>query len=128
LHRPSQVAAWLRRCAVNVAITELRRRNTHQQAGAKLAENCSHTVGSEPTDLIAATEEAAQLRHALAALASDQRALLSLRFDEGLTFREIASTVERPVSTVKSQVRTAIERLRTLLIPAHEGGGDDGQR
>jgi len=31
-----------------------------------------------------------------------RRALLSLRFDEDLTFQEIATVVGRPVNTVKS--------------------------
>jgi RNA polymerase sigma-70 factor (ECF subfamily) len=48
LHKPDQVAGWLRRCAVNVAITEVRRRNTRQRAGAKLARDCSDMAGSQP--------------------------------------------------------------------------------
>jgi RNA polymerase sigma-70 factor (ECF subfamily) len=121
MRRPDQVAAWLRRCAVNVAITELRRRKVHQRAGARLEQDCSDRVGGQPDDAMAADEEAAQLGKALATLEPDQRALLSLRFDEELTFREIAATVERPVSTVKSQIGTAITRLRALLNPSGKG-------
>jgi RNA polymerase sigma factor (sigma-70 family) len=58
------------------------------------------------------------LHEALAALEPDQQALLSLRFDEGLTSREIADAVERPLSTVKSQIGNAVERLRALLVPS----------
>ncbi|MHC4400633.1 MAG: RNA polymerase sigma factor [Planctomycetota bacterium] len=121
LRKPDQVAAWLRRCAVNVALTEVRRRNTHRRAGATLARNCSNTADDEPGDAMEAAEEAALLSKALADLEPDQRALLSLRFDEGLTFREIAATVKRPVSTVKSQIGAAIGRLRALLNPCWKG-------
>jgi DNA-directed RNA polymerase specialized sigma24 family protein len=41
--------------------------------------------------------------------------LLSLRFDEGLSFSEIGETLDRPASTVKSQYARLISRLKTLL-------------
>jgi DNA-directed RNA polymerase specialized sigma24 family protein len=44
-----------------------------------------------------------------------------LRFDEGLTFREIAGVVDRSVSTVKSQVGAAVVRLRAMLMPIEKG-------
>ena len=43
------------------------------------------------------------------------RALLSLRFDEDLTFSEIAAALGQPVTTVKSRVARAVDRLRVLL-------------
>jgi RNA polymerase sigma-70 factor (ECF subfamily) len=48
-------------------------------------------------------------------LEPEARALLALRFDEDLTFSEIAAALDRPVSTVKSQVARAVSRLRALL-------------
>lgn len=121
LDKPERIAAWLRRCAVNVAITELRRRKSDQRANAKLASGERIEAAGEPGKALAATEEAAQLRAALATLEPDVRALLSLRFDEGLTFREIAATVDRPASTVKSQIGAAVVRLRAMLAPIDKG-------
>lgn len=115
LRKPEQVAVWLRRCVLNVALTEVRRRSTHRRASMTLARDHSDVADAQPGEAMAAAEEAALLRNALMDLEPDQRALLSLRFDEGLTFREIADTVGRPVSTVKSQICAAIRRLRTML-------------
>ncbi|MCA9202873.1 MAG: sigma-70 family RNA polymerase sigma factor, partial [Planctomycetales bacterium] len=56
-----------------------------------------------------------RLSIALAELSPDARAILSLRFDEDLTFREIAVLLDRPPSTVKSQLAKAIAQLRDLL-------------
>jgi RNA polymerase sigma factor (sigma-70 family) len=61
------------------------------------------------------TEEAGRLVTALGQLQPEERALLSLRFDEALTFQEIANVLDRPVSTVKSQVASLVECLRTLI-------------
>ena len=55
---------------------------------------------------------------ALQTLTADERALLTLRFDEGLTIREIAEVFERPAATVHVQLERAIEHLRrTMGIP-----------
>ena len=60
-------------------------------------------------------ESREQLAVALAKLAPEERALVSLRFDEDLTFREIGEVLELPTSTIKSQLSQAIARLRTAL-------------
>ena len=52
------------------------------------------------------------LRDALARLTPKQRAVLSLRFYEDLTEVQTAAVLGCSVSTVKSQSRTALERLR----------------
>jgi RNA polymerase sigma-70 factor (sigma-E family) len=53
------------------------------------------------------------LRDALARLTPKQRAVLSLRFYEDLTEAQTAHVLGCSVSTVKSQSRAALERLRT---------------
>jgi DNA-directed RNA polymerase specialized sigma24 family protein len=42
----------------------------------------------------------------------DERELLLLRFDRGLSFREIAEIQEAPETTVKSRFYAALNRLR----------------
>ena len=54
------------------------------------------------------------LRDALARLTPKQRAMLSLRFYEDLTEVQTAAVLGCSVSTVKSQTRVALERLRAL--------------
>ena len=76
-----------------------------------------HVPASEtgPVELCSRAEETRQPAEALATLEPADRALLTLRFDEALTFQEIADVVDRPLSTVKSQVERAIARLRIAL-------------
>jgi RNA polymerase sigma-70 factor (ECF subfamily) len=109
LPKPDRFAGWIRRCTVNAAVTAIRRRRRH-------------ATSPLPPDLPAAddpsspdADEAARLRRALDTVAAEDRALLSLRFDEGLSFAEIGEALGRPASTVKSQHARLIERLRVLL-------------
>ena len=115
LREPERFAAWIRRCATNTAIEAVRKHKLRQRANTRIQQHLSKTDDTQPIDKLAAADEAECLRAALAKLETDERGLLALRFDEGLTFQEIGNTLERPVSTVKSQVASAVERLRGLL-------------
>ena len=59
---------------------------------------------------------------ALATLPERPRRVLELAFYTGLSQREIAERTEQPLGTVKSDMRRALGRLRTVL----EGGDVDG--
>jgi RNA polymerase sigma-70 factor, ECF subfamily len=106
---------WIRRCVINEAATRARRNDVRRRSLQRLA-------GDEPAAARPAwenaveSEEAVRLDAALEHMDSESRALLSLRFDEDLTFREIAEVLEQPVSTVKSQFARAIERLKSRMV------------
>jgi RNA polymerase sigma-70 factor (ECF subfamily) len=109
-----KLGAWLRRCAVNESIRFLRSRRAArrvQQGSAGIAR--SETL--EAVDAFLESEQRSELQLALAGLSDEQRALLSLRFDEGLTVREIADVLERPSSTVHFHLEQAIKSLRNRL-------------
>ena len=44
-----------------------------------------------------------------------ERALLTLRFDEGLTIREIADVLETPHTTIQSRLQSTVRTLRARL-------------
>jgi RNA polymerase sigma-70 factor (ECF subfamily) len=113
-----QVGAWLTRCTVNEAINRTRQRDREGRALADLAQVAPSSNRTSPLKRLQQEEAGERLAVALAQLTPDDRALLSLRFDEDLTFRQIADVLEKPGSTVKSQLSTAIARLRTLLGPS----------
>ncbi|MEV0810118.1 SigE family RNA polymerase sigma factor [Micromonospora sp. NPDC050200] len=64
-------------------------------------------------DVAAGVARALVVRQALARLAPRQRAVLVLRFFEDRTETEAAAALGCSVSTVKSQTRAALARLRT---------------
>lgn len=112
-----QVGAWLTRCTVNEAVTRMRQRRRDGRAIAHLAQSSRTVNDNSSLQRLQQDEMRRRLAAALAQLGPDDRALLSLRFDEDLTFREIAEVLERPASTVKTQMAHAITRLRALLGP-----------
>ena len=110
-----RIGAWLTRCTVNEAVTRMRKRSRHVRVISDLAQLARASTDSSLMTRLLREESDEHLTAALAKLSPDDRALLSLRFDEDLTFRGIAEVLERPASTVKSQMSQAISRLRELL-------------
>ena len=60
------------------------------------------------------------LRQALDALPPDARALIVLRDIRGMSYDEIAQTLDLPLGTVKSRISRAREKLSALLQKSSE--------
>lgn len=60
-------------------------------------------------------DEALRVAVALRELTPIRRATLVLRYYEDMTEAEIGRVLDRPISTVKSDIRRGLERLRPLL-------------
>lgn len=70
-----------------------------------------------PDDLLSEAQEAARLNEAMRQLSPDQMAVLRLAFFKGDAHSEIASALDLPLGTVKSRIRKAMIKLRTILEP-----------
>ena len=60
-------------------------------------------------------DEALTIAAALSVLSPVKRAAILLRFYEDMPEADIAQTLDRPLNTVKSDIRRALEKLRPLL-------------
>lgn len=74
-----------------------------------------------PEETIAATQQQYLLQQALSALPIEQRKPLELAYFSGLTHTEIAATLEVPLGTIKTRIRTAMDKLRVALSPIPAG-------
>lgn len=110
--------AFLLRLAHNAAIDLLRRRRTRAQNQEQFgAEKVSPFADRADPDEAAFREE---LSAALGELPPDQRAVVHLKLWEGLTFEQIADTLEIPLNTAASRHRYGLDKLRARLRPIYE--------
>jgi RNA polymerase sigma-70 factor (ECF subfamily) len=65
--------------------------------------------------MAATAEQVTAARDAVAGLPADQRATLELAYYEGLTQVEIAERTATPLGTVKTRMRTALQRVRDAV-------------
>ena len=66
-----------------------------------------------------------RLRHAISQLRQEEKEVFLLRQNGELTYEQIAEIRNAPVGTVKTQMRTALIKLRKVLNPTGTATGDD---
>jgi RNA polymerase sigma-70 factor (ECF subfamily) len=117
-------APWMRRVTANVILNRLRSRppaarslDAGEGEGAVPADPRSPDPGREAER----AEEASALRRLLEELPAGWRAVVALRYTEGLDLREIALALDIPENTVKTRLFRAREALRVALRPADGG-------
>jgi RNA polymerase sigma factor (sigma-70 family) len=76
-------------------------------------------------DRLEELEEAQRARGFLEQLRPEQRQILELSFDQGMSQQEIADATRLPLGTVKTHVRRGLIRLRQLLEASPAGGASD---
>lgn len=111
--RNDQPGPYARTILVNACRTAHRRRllefkNTPRRSPAV----------PDPADSI---DRALQVATALSALSPVRRAVILLRFYDDMTEQQIADTLDRPLNTVKSDLRRALETMRPMF-------GDEARR
>jgi RNA polymerase sigma-70 factor (ECF subfamily) len=101
-----------------------RRRARRLEAVPLVAEPAA-TTRSE-TDRLETLEEGQQARGLLEQLRPEQRQVLELSFDQGMSQQEIADATRLPLGTVKTHTRRGLMRLRQLLETGSTGAAFEG--
>jgi len=114
---------WLRKIAVNATLNYLKARNKERPlldealAGRR---DDSRPAQDLPQARLEEAEFEEKFRRSVASLPDDQRSVFVLRFDEGLSYEEIARTLGLPYGTVMSRLNRARQKLKALLADSLE--------
>jgi RNA polymerase sigma-70 factor (ECF subfamily) len=115
LPQVQNLRAWIFRVGLNAAKDLQRsawRRRVKPLVGAEampLADTSSPSGGLEDQECLQ------QLRQALQHLRQEEKEVFLLRQNGELTYEQIAEIHNRPVGTVKTQMRSALQKLRKVL-------------
>ncbi|MDP3499143.1 MAG: sigma-70 family RNA polymerase sigma factor [Myxococcales bacterium] len=108
----ANIAAWLVTIAKSRAIDKLRGRAVADRAAANEPEA---PPPRQPDEVVESVRSRTAVRRVLATLPVEQRSLLELAWDEGLSHTEIAERTGLPLGTVKTRTRTALMTLKDVL-------------
>jgi len=108
--------AWIFRVGLNAA-KDLQRSAWRRKAKPFLGTDVMPFAESKPPGQALEDEESlTRLRHALHDLRPEEKEVFLLRQNGDFTYEQIAEMHNRPVGTVKTQMRSALQKLRKVLV------------
>lgn len=112
----ANLEAWVFSVVLNTA-KDLRRRRTVRRTDDLPTEDTMGSTGRglDPAHVAERREALARVRDAIRALPEKEREVFLLRQNGDLTFQALAEVLDAPVGTVKTRMRSALQRLRTVL-------------
>ncbi len=116
----ARFSTWIYRIAVNHCVSRARQRppGIHVSIDSGDAADGSaralKTTQDQEVELLR-EECRSRVHRALLFLPPDQRAVIELKFFQELTFEDIASVLQVPLSTIKSRVYSGLEILKVRL-------------
>lgn len=116
---PRKVGAWLRRLATVYSLLYRRslgrKKKLLQRYQDRVPARETSGVDAEPLHWLLAEERRALVREATALLSEEERRVLTLKYAEERSYKEIAEEIGATVSAVQSKLHRARARLREKL-------------
>jgi RNA polymerase sigma-70 factor (ECF subfamily) len=110
------LGVWIMSIARNMAIDHVR--SAHTRFSSRLG-SMDHLdalcFGRHPSASQSRIDDIGAIREAFAALNANEKQVLELAYFDGFSQTEIAERLQQPLGTVKSRMRSALERLRTAM-------------
>jgi RNA polymerase sigma-70 factor (ECF subfamily) len=96
--------------AVDLVRAETARHSREQRSAAGTA-----LAGYDVDHFVFDLATADKVQGAVAALPADERVAIEMAYFEGMTYREVASSLGTPEGTIKTRIRSGLQRLRASL-------------
>ena len=114
----ARFSSWLYQIALNLCRDRMRRRKGRTMVSLDEIEDHERTrpdPAPSALDLVEARDISRVVAAAVASLPAEQREVIVLKEYQGLTFLEIASILDLPLSTVKTRLYRGLGQLRERL-------------
>jgi RNA polymerase sigma-70 factor (ECF subfamily) len=108
------VLGWIMNQARSRAIDRLRFDSRKKRSSSGEAEPPAADA-ADPHDVLELSEQGQSLRAALTALTPDERLAIETTFFAGLSHGEAAARLGQPLGTLKTRIRSALNKLRRAL-------------
>jgi len=109
------VIGWMMNQARSRAIDRLRFEQRKKRVPDHADTSVTIAPSSSPHDVLDASDQGRVLRDALQVLTNDERQAIETAFFSELTYREVAAKFNQPLGTVKTRIRSGLEKLRQAL-------------
>jgi len=117
--------AWMFTIIRHLHVDQLRKSSSRRleesaewllEGSGEIAESSLYAIPLDPEAILAQRESTERLQDAIRLLPAEMREVVELRDIEGLSYREIALIVKRPVGTVMSRLYRGRNLLRSFLV------------
>ncbi len=116
-HEIDDMGAWLYRVCANHLVDFIRKSAADQRLRQQLWIRIREATNDDASVAIEAREQARQLRLAIGLLPAQRRTIFLLNREEGLSYQEIADEMKLSKHTIKNQLSTALQQLRSAFSP-----------
>ena len=107
--------AWIVNIARSRAIDKIRSIRRREMSFVLTEDPAASELGGNVESSLEQSEVKYTMNSALASLPETQRKVLELAYFDGFTQQEIAARLAEPLGTIKTRMRSGIQRLREIL-------------
>jgi RNA polymerase sigma-70 factor (ECF subfamily) len=119
-HEVDNMEALTVKMTKNLALDKLR--SKHARTDALPEHFDRRSEGANPAELLESNDQIAHIRRLLNCLPEKHRLVVQLRDIEGMTYEEIAESLEMPMNQVKTNLFRARQYLKTYLLKTESYG------
>ncbi|MBT2467702.1 ECF RNA polymerase sigma factor SigK [Streptomyces sp. ISL-66] len=116
-YRPSQgsVMTWVATIAHRRAVDRVRSAQASANRDKAAAVRDQQRPFDEVAEQVETRLESEQVRRCMRALTELQRQAVTLAYYQGMTYREVAESLQAPLATIKTRMRDGLIRLRDCM-------------
>ena len=114
------VVGWIMNQARSRAIDRLRFEQRKKRVNPHAEDPAAATTANGPYESLASQQRSRQLRSALAGLTQHEQEAIQIAFFSELTYAEAAEQLNQPLGTIKTRIRSGLQKLRKSLDEAEK--------